>query len=70
MSTIYEIRIEGHLGETWSEWFEGLTIVPLPNGETLLFGKVADQPALHGMLNRIRDLNLKLVSIDKKQELP
>jgi hypothetical protein len=70
MPTIYEIRIEGQLTPSWSEWLEGISIVPLPNGETLLTGPVADQAALHGLLNRIRDMNLKLVSVEKKLELP
>ena len=70
MPTVYAIRIEGRLDPAWSEWLEGISIVPLPNGETLLTGPVADQAALHGLLNRIRDMNLKLVGIEKKQELP
>jgi hypothetical protein len=70
MPTVYEIRIEGQLDPAWSEWLEGIDIVPLPNGETLLTGPVADQAALHGLLNRIRDMNLKLVGIEKKHELP
>jgi hypothetical protein len=67
MPTVYEIRIEGQLDPAWSEWLEGISIVPLPNGETLLAGPMADQAALHGLLNRIRDMNLKLVGIEKKQ---
>jgi hypothetical protein len=69
MSEFYEIRLEGQLDPRWSEWLEGMTIAPLNNGETLLSGPVADQAALHGLLNRIRDLNLKLVSVEKKIEL-
>jgi hypothetical protein len=66
MSTLYEIRIEGHIDLSWSDWLGDMSIVPLPNGETLLSGPVADQAALHGLLNRIRDMNLKLVYVEKK----
>ena len=69
MPTIYEIRVEGHLHPRWSEWLEGMSIVPLPNGDTLITGPVADQAALHGLLNRIRDMNLTLIRMEKKQEL-
>jgi hypothetical protein len=69
MPTIYEIRLEGQLAPCWSEWLEGMTITPLETGETLLSGSLADQAALHGVLNRIRDMNLKLVSVEKKQEI-
>jgi hypothetical protein len=60
---VYEIRVEGHLGPGWSEWFEGLAVAPMDNGQTLLTGPVADQAALHGLLVKIRDLNLKLLSV-------
>ena len=66
MSDYYEICIEGQLNPHWSDWLEGMTITPLKNGETLLSGPVADQAALHGLLNRIRDMNLKLVHMEKK----
>jgi hypothetical protein len=69
MPTIYEIRIESSLSPSWSEWLEGISITPLETGETLLSGPVTDQAALHGLLNRIRDMNLKLVSVEKKEEL-
>jgi hypothetical protein len=68
MPTFYEIRLEGQIDSNWSEWLEGMTITPLESGETLLSGPVADQAALHGLLNRIRDLNLKLVYMEKKEE--
>ena len=59
---IYQIRIEGHLGPRWSGWFEGLTITPEGDGETLLTGPVADQAALHGLLRKVRDLGMPLIS--------
>jgi uncharacterized RDD family membrane protein YckC len=65
MSDYYEIHLEGQLDPRWSDWLEGMTIEPLENGDTLLSGPAADQAALHGLLNRIRDLNLKLVSVEK-----
>ena len=60
---LYEIRIRGHLAGRWAHWFEGLTIVLLDNGDTLLTGPVVDQAALHGLLARISDLNLMLISV-------
>ena len=59
---VYQIRIEGHLGPRWSGWFEGLTITPEGDGETLLTGPVMDQAALHGLLRKIRDLGMPLIS--------
>ena len=61
-SVIYQIRIEGHLDE---RWFEYLDVKPLPEGETLISGEM-DQSALHGILNRIRDLGLELISVQRK----
>jgi hypothetical protein len=69
MPTIYEIRLEGQLDPRWSEWLEGMTITPLETGETQLTGVVVDQAALHGLLNRIRDLNLKLVSVKERKDI-
>jgi hypothetical protein len=66
----YEIRIKGHLDDKWIDWFEGLTITRADNGETLLRGPVVDQAALHGLLRKVRDLGLPLVSVkqvDSKQ---
>ncbi len=60
---LYEIRIKGHLDNRWAEWFEGLTITREENGETLLSGTVVDQAALHGLLRKLRDLGLPLVSV-------
>jgi hypothetical protein len=61
---IYQIRIEGHLGEQWTDWFEGLTITPEDNGVTLLTGLVVDQAALHGLLKKVRDLGIPLRSVN------
>jgi hypothetical protein len=61
--TVYEIRVKGHLGGRWSEWFEGLKITNLENGDALLWGEIADQAALHGVLAKVRDLGLPLVAV-------
>ncbi len=61
---IYQIRIKGHLGSDWADWFEGLTITRKVNGETLLTGPVADQAALYGLLRKVRDLGLILLSVN------
>jgi hypothetical protein len=60
----YQIRIEGHLGAEWADWFGGLTITLEENGDTLLSGPVIDQAALHGLLKKVRDLGLTLVSVN------
>jgi hypothetical protein len=60
---LYEIRLKGHLGSQWTDWFEGLTITLENNGDTLLTGPVNDQAALHGLLKKVRDLGLPLVSV-------
>ena len=62
---IYQIRLEGQLGREWAEWFGGLTIILADNGETLLTGPVIDQAALYGVLKRIRDLGLPLISVNR-----
>ena len=61
----YRIRIKGHLAAHWAEWFDGMTITRLDNGETLIEGAIIDQAALHGMLNHIRDLGLPLLAVDR-----
>ena len=60
---VYQIRVRGIIGQQWSAWFDALEIVPLMGGETLLTGPVVDQAALHGILAKIRDLNLPLISV-------
>ncbi len=59
----YEIRVRGQLESHWSAWFEGMALTPYENGETLIAGLVPDQAALHGILARIRDLGLPLISV-------
>lgn len=63
----YEIRLKGHLDDRWAEWFEGLTITLEENSDTLLSGLVADQAALHGLLKKVRDLGMTLVSVNQVQ---
>jgi len=58
----YQIRITGQLGPGWADWFEGLTVT-LDGGDTLISGPIADQAALHGLLKRVRDLGMALVSV-------
>ena len=60
---VYQIRIEGHLGRHWTDWFEGLAITLEDNGNTLLTGPVVDQAALHGLLRKVRDLGIPLLSV-------
>jgi hypothetical protein len=67
---VYEIRIKGHLGTQWTDWFEGQTITLEDNGDTLLTGPVIDQAALHGLLKKVRDLGLPLVSVSPLEHGP
>ena len=60
---VYEIRVKGHLDGRWSEWFDGLTIANVENGDAVLSGEIVDQSALHGVLNKVRDLGLPLMSV-------
>jgi hypothetical protein len=59
---VYQIRIEGHLGPGWTDWFGGMSITRQEGGETLLTGPVVDQAALHGLLRKVRDLGIPLIS--------
>lgn len=61
---VYEIRVKGHLSPQWVGWFEGLTIT-LDDGDTLLTGSVIDQSALHGLLKKVRDLGMPLLSVNR-----
>jgi len=60
---VYQIRIKGHLGRQWTDWFEDLTITLEDNGETFLTGSVVDQAALHGLLKKVRDVAMPLLSV-------
>ncbi len=69
--TAYQIRIKGHFGRQWTDWFEGLTISLEENGDTLLTGPVVDQAALHGLLRKVRDLGTPLISVNRvKPDMP
>jgi len=61
----YAIRIKGYLENRWGDWFEGMTITLEDNGETLLTGPVVDQAALHGLLRKVRDLGMQLLSVNR-----
>jgi hypothetical protein len=62
---LYEIRLKGHLDDRWAAWFGDLTLTREDNGETLLTGPVVDQAALHGLLRKVRDLGLPLISVTR-----
>ncbi|MBA3531501.1 MAG: hypothetical protein H0T73_06215 [Ardenticatenales bacterium] len=62
-SAVYQIRIKGHLGSGWADWFWGVTISLEDNGDTLLTGPIVDQAALYGLLKRVRDLGTPLISV-------
>ena len=64
---VYQIRLKGHLGSQWTDWFEELTITLEEDGDTLLIGPVIDQAALHGLLKKVRDLGMPLVSVVQVQ---
>jgi hypothetical protein len=67
---VYQIRIKGHLGQQWMDWFDGLTITLEEDGDSLLTGPVVDQAALHGLLKKVRDLGLPLVSVNPNETHP
>jgi hypothetical protein len=62
--TVYEIRVRGNLSPDWADWFGDLTVAPQEDGDTLLTGPVVDQAALHGLLKRVRDLGITLLSVN------
>jgi hypothetical protein len=63
MSDTYEIRVRGHLEPRWASWFEGHTLTQDTDGTTVIRGRVADQAALHGLIQKVRDIGLPLVSV-------
>lgn len=60
---VYEIRVRGHLSDQWHSWFDGMTIELEADGTSRLYGSLADQAALHGLLRKVRDLGLPLISV-------
>lgn len=62
---VYQIRVKGHLDAQWGAWFGGMTVTQAAHGETLITGLVADQAALHGLLRKVRDLGLPLLSLTR-----
>ncbi len=64
----YQIRIKGHLGRQWTDWFSGLAITLEDNGDTLLTGLIVDQAALHGLLRKVRDLGMPLISLSSRSQ--
>jgi hypothetical protein len=67
---VYQIRLMGHLGREWTDWFEGLSIMQEEDGNTLLSGPVVDQAALHGLLKKVRDLGMSLISVSPVEPGP
>jgi len=65
MGVRYEIRVQGHIGQAWSRWFDDLTVEELDDGSTCLRGDLPDQAALHGLLKKIRDLGMTLFSVQR-----
>jgi hypothetical protein len=66
----YEIRLKGHLGPRWAAWFDGLTLTSCSDGTTTIQGVVGDQSALHGLLHKVRDVGLPLISVTRVEPLP
>ncbi len=67
---VYQIRIKGHLGRQWTDWFGGVTITLEDNGDTLLTGPVVDQAALHGLLRKVRDVGMPLLAVNRVKPDP
>ncbi len=67
-SRLYRFRVQGKLSPQWRDWFEGLEIAPQPDGTTLLTGRLPDQAALHGILQKIRDVGLVLLLVEQFEE--
>jgi len=67
---VYQVRLKGHLDRQWTDWFGGLTITLEDNGDTLLTGLVTDQAALYGLLKKVRDLGIPLVSVNRVEPHP
>jgi hypothetical protein len=63
----YEIRLTGHLDARWATWFDGLTVTQEPDGTTVIGGSIVDQAALHGLLQRVRDLGIPLISVTRSE---
>jgi hypothetical protein len=70
MSSVFAIRLQDHLDDRWAEWFDGMTITPQGDGTTILSGPVADQAALQGLLRRIADLGMTLLSVNAVEPDP
>ena len=68
--TVYQIKLKGHLSSQWADWFDGLTITLEEDGNTLLTGTVIDQAALHGLLKKVRDLGMPLISVNRVNPNP
>lgn len=66
----YEIRLTGRLDAHWAAWFDGLTVSQESDGTTVISGRIADQAALHGVLQRVRDLGLPLISVTRLEPQP
>jgi hypothetical protein len=67
---VYQIKIKGHLEESWAEWFEEMTFTHEKDGTTTLYGPLPDQTALHSILRKVRDLNLQLISVNQVKADP